>query len=347
MQHMRDAPPSLRELNPNVSPELEAVVLHAMSKKMGDRPSAAELAKRFGQALGRRASDAPRAKSAAPPSPPPGARSEAPSPRPLAPLDGAEPRELTIPPLEQSAMKETPASRKNLRPWQSLNPSPSLPPRHPVLRDPALRPPRMPDPTRVKEAYSACSTNSSTLTTSLFLAQRLSRVLAAGFWTSTTPCRRVAARCDEPRRRPLGAMGFEVARPRSLSLGQPDFETTEPGRARTSSTTRGISPTIPKVGISSWSTVRHGLGADAYAIPPRSARRFASDGVGARSQTGYVVVTPVDGYVPAVAALVHHRSGDTEMSESLVSESGGLRHRFGVNRRPPSSATVRSTQWST
>ena len=109
MQHMRDAPPSLRELNPNVSPELEAVVLHAMSKKMEDRPSAAELAKRFGQALGRRASDAPRAKSAAPPSPPPGARSEAPSPRPLAPLDGAEPRELTIPPLEQSAMKETPA----------------------------------------------------------------------------------------------------------------------------------------------------------------------------------------------------------------------------------------------
>ena len=68
-----------------------------------------------------------------------------------------------------------------------------------------------------------------------------------------------------------------------------------------------------------------------YAIPPNSARRFASDGAGAKSESGYAVVTAEDGHVPAVAALVSHRSGDTETSESLVSESAGLRHRFGVN----------------
>ena len=68
-----------------------------------------------------------------------------------------------------------------------------------------------------------------------------------------------------------------------------------------------------------------------YAIPPRSARRFVSDGAGASSETGYAVVTAEDGQVPGVSALVRHLSGDTATSESLVSESGGPRHRFGVN----------------
>ena len=68
-----------------------------------------------------------------------------------------------------------------------------------------------------------------------------------------------------------------------------------------------------------------------YAIPPNAARRFASDGAGAKSESGYAVITAEDGHLPAVSALVAYRSGDTETSESLVSESAGLRHRFGVN----------------
>jgi hypothetical protein len=68
-----------------------------------------------------------------------------------------------------------------------------------------------------------------------------------------------------------------------------------------------------------------------YAIPPRSTRRFVSDGAGASSDAGYAVVTAEDGPVPGVSALVRHRSGDTETSESLVSQSMGRSHRFGVN----------------
>jgi hypothetical protein len=40
-----------------VSPQVEEVVMAAMSKSMHDRPSAADLARRFGQAVGRRATD--------------------------------------------------------------------------------------------------------------------------------------------------------------------------------------------------------------------------------------------------------------------------------------------------
>jgi serine/threonine protein kinase/CheY-like chemotaxis protein len=58
MQHLREAPRPLRQLNPMVTPELEAVVFHAMAKSMYDRPSAGELAARFGEAVGRRNSDA-------------------------------------------------------------------------------------------------------------------------------------------------------------------------------------------------------------------------------------------------------------------------------------------------
>jgi serine/threonine protein kinase len=57
MQHLRETPRSLRELNPMVTPQVEAVVMAAMSKSMHDRPSASELARRFGQAVGRRATD--------------------------------------------------------------------------------------------------------------------------------------------------------------------------------------------------------------------------------------------------------------------------------------------------
>jgi serine/threonine protein kinase/CheY-like chemotaxis protein len=57
MQHMRETPRSLRQLNPMVTRELEAVVMSAMSKSMHDRPSATELSQRFGAAVGRRSTD--------------------------------------------------------------------------------------------------------------------------------------------------------------------------------------------------------------------------------------------------------------------------------------------------
>jgi tetratricopeptide (TPR) repeat protein len=52
MQHVEQQPPSLRELNPAVSPELEAVVLRALSKRRQDRQqTAAQLAAEFEHAL--------------------------------------------------------------------------------------------------------------------------------------------------------------------------------------------------------------------------------------------------------------------------------------------------------
>jgi serine/threonine-protein kinase len=57
MQHLRETPRSLRELNPMVTAQVEEVVMAAMNKSMHDRPSAADLARQFGQAVGRRATD--------------------------------------------------------------------------------------------------------------------------------------------------------------------------------------------------------------------------------------------------------------------------------------------------
>lgn len=57
MQHLRQTPPSLRDLNPEVSAEIETVVLEAMSKDMAERPGPAELMKRFGRAMRRRTTD--------------------------------------------------------------------------------------------------------------------------------------------------------------------------------------------------------------------------------------------------------------------------------------------------
>jgi len=57
MQHLRETPPCLRELNPDVSAEVGTVVSQAMSKNMAERPAAAELMKRFGRAMRRRATD--------------------------------------------------------------------------------------------------------------------------------------------------------------------------------------------------------------------------------------------------------------------------------------------------
>ncbi len=81
MQHLRETPRSLRELNPMVTPELEAVVMATLSKSMHDRPSAAELSRQFGQAVGRRAGDVRRVQVVAPvfeppPLPPPPEREE-------------------------------------------------------------------------------------------------------------------------------------------------------------------------------------------------------------------------------------------------------------------------------
>ncbi len=57
MQHLRETPPPLAQLNPDVSSEVETVVLQAMSKDMAERPGAAELMKSFGRAMRRRVSD--------------------------------------------------------------------------------------------------------------------------------------------------------------------------------------------------------------------------------------------------------------------------------------------------
>jgi serine/threonine protein kinase len=86
MQHMRETPRSLRELNPMVSRELESVVMAAMSKSMHDRPSASELARRFGQAVGRRATDVRRVEVVPPVFDPP--------PPPRVSPEGTEPTEM-------------------------------------------------------------------------------------------------------------------------------------------------------------------------------------------------------------------------------------------------------------
>jgi serine/threonine protein kinase len=58
MQHLREIPPPLSELNPAVSSEVASVVAEAMSKDFTERPGAAELLKRFGRSMRRRSSDA-------------------------------------------------------------------------------------------------------------------------------------------------------------------------------------------------------------------------------------------------------------------------------------------------
>ena len=97
MQHMREQAPPIAQFNPQVTPEIEAVVMKAMSKKMQDRPSTVELAKLFGQALGRRESDrrlsVPRAPAPAP-AISPAAKSEV-------PVESAPPKETVIPPTQE------------------------------------------------------------------------------------------------------------------------------------------------------------------------------------------------------------------------------------------------------
>ena len=49
---MNEAPRPPRELNPELSPEIEAVVLSALEKDMNLRPTAAQFANDFAAALG-------------------------------------------------------------------------------------------------------------------------------------------------------------------------------------------------------------------------------------------------------------------------------------------------------
>ncbi|MEO1369136.1 MAG: serine/threonine-protein kinase, partial [Acidobacteriota bacterium] len=51
--HVVETPRPLRELNPDVPAEVEAVVLAALAKRKENRPTAAELAERFAAAAGR------------------------------------------------------------------------------------------------------------------------------------------------------------------------------------------------------------------------------------------------------------------------------------------------------
>ncbi len=52
MQHQHEAPASPRDYRPNLSAEIEAVVLQALAKERSERPSAHALAAQFGAALG-------------------------------------------------------------------------------------------------------------------------------------------------------------------------------------------------------------------------------------------------------------------------------------------------------
>ncbi len=52
MQHQHETPPSPREIRPDLSTEIEAVVLEALAKERSERPSAQTLAAQFGAALG-------------------------------------------------------------------------------------------------------------------------------------------------------------------------------------------------------------------------------------------------------------------------------------------------------
>jgi serine/threonine protein kinase/CheY-like chemotaxis protein len=108
MQHLREAPRPLRQLNPMVTPELEAVVLHAMAKSMHDRPSATELAVRFGEAVGRRNTDvrpvtvvpSPETEPRRPPrffAPAPPSSASPPAPEDVVPLSSVPPAEPAEP----------------------------------------------------------------------------------------------------------------------------------------------------------------------------------------------------------------------------------------------------------
>ncbi len=52
MKHQVEQPPSVRELRPDLPPEVEAVILAALAKEPAERPSAGALAASFGAALG-------------------------------------------------------------------------------------------------------------------------------------------------------------------------------------------------------------------------------------------------------------------------------------------------------
>lgn len=84
---------------------------------------------------------------------------------------------------------------------------------------------------------------------------------------------------------------------------------------------------------------RLALGTDSelmsYVIPPRAARVIATDGVGARVESGYVVVTAAGRQMaPYAAALVTIREGEVRTSESLVAPSWTAGDRFAVNTVP-------------
>jgi serine/threonine protein kinase len=112
MQHLRETPRPLRELNPMVTPQVEAVVMAAMSKSMDHRPSASELARRLRLAAGRRAADvrsAPIVPAAFDPPLPP-------LPRPPEPDESSEPTHV----IEGPARSDSPLAEEDRNPMRRL-----------------------------------------------------------------------------------------------------------------------------------------------------------------------------------------------------------------------------------
>ncbi len=71
-----------------------------------------------------------------------------------------------------------------------------------------------------------------------------------------------------------------------------------------------------------------------YVIPPNATRVVSTTVIGPRVLNGYAFLTPEDGVVPFLAALIRRRSGDVWTSESLVSARESRTARFAVNAEP-------------
>jgi hypothetical protein len=134
IQHITQKPPSPRELNPDLNPEAEAVILKALSKSPKDRyPTGSELIAALGSAL--RASPLTAAGVPAPLPPLPAGVQPAPQPARLSRTSVAEvialqPEPKLAPSVSPSSPRQTPSSASAALPLQR---TPTLPRRAPVM----------------------------------------------------------------------------------------------------------------------------------------------------------------------------------------------------------------------